>query len=533
MKVGFVWADNQCAETPMNKAGVTVGLWTQVIDDRGICWIPGKNNMPDLSKYEFLIVNQLGNMTSHIRDIKKAFPEITIMAMPDTSIDLMLMDEEKKMIPTLFEHANIIGARTPAEVGWWESFTGRKTFWMPSPLGPKSQLDELIVPIEERENTIILTGHTMLPFAEGFNWAAVKEISRWWRGKFVMYRPNDIDREYAKHLNLDVEFKDKVGQIEFAAELAKAKMTVDLYPRWSIHRHAILAAALKVPCIASRITQPFFQGQLETFMDAKNAGHYAYSIMDDSNLYNDIANSRYNVVYNLYGFEACRERLNNVYQNMHGKNGVKSGYIMRANNDYTDKTGKPDQLWQVEVYRIARQYGNIYNRSTVYDLGCGDGYKLMTEMQGFDTVGVDYGKNIEYVRMQYPGHEYQNSQWIDANLEEKIIVPEKNQRAFAICADVIEHMLDTENLWKTLRNFDMTVLSTPDRDMVGNHNGPPDNHRHVFEYTFTELRDEIERRGFRIEYMNHVRSSDKSDNKHTICAVIMPIVEKQESISVV
>src|SRR6516225_6692348 len=100
--------------------------------------------------------------------------------------------------------------------------------------------------------------------------------------------------------------------------------------------------------------------------------------------------------------------------------------------EYTDE-------WQKEVYEAAKHIMDENRLSSVYDIGCGSGYKLLKFMGNFDTTGIDLPETISVVRKRYP-----DRKWIDTPFDQAALT----KADLVICADVIEHVSDPDALMR-------------------------------------------------------------------------------------
>ena len=163
---------------------------------------------------------------------------------------------------------------------------------------------------------------------------------------------------------------------------------------------------------------------------------------------------------------------------------IHPGYQHRPNIAYFDDTENTDN-WQREVYERARRLMVAESLTTIYDVGCGSGFKLVQLLGEFDTTGIDLPQTIETVRQRYP-----DRKWIAGSFEELQLSPAD----VVICSDVIEHVADPDALMRFIcrSSRKWVVLSTPDRDLVygwrNTHRyGPPENLAHVREWSTPEF----------------------------------------------
>lgn len=183
---------------------------------------------------------------------------------------------------------------------------------------------------------------------------------------------------------------------------------------------------------------------------------------------------------------------------------IKPGYEPRLNPLFFNDTALKDE-WQNEVYVHARRLADdIEPRftlstgsvTTVVDFGCGSGYKLLKyfPQPPFLTIGIDLEPTVSWLQQAYPEREWHSACLMPPSCD------------ILIVADVIEHMLNPDDLLDFIAaaNPQYAVISTPDRDLLDNPDGPPRNQSHVREWSFDEFERYI---GSRFTIVEHFISN--------------------------
>ena len=98
----------------------------------------------------------------------------------------------------------------------------------------------------------------------------------------------------------------------------------------------------------------------------------------------------------------------------HSRYDITAWYFHRDHPEYFDDTTNTDD-WQSEVYEAARDLMRFDNLRTVYDIGCGSGYKLVHILGDYDTTGIDLPETISAVTQRYP-----TRKWISATFEAEL-----------------------------------------------------------------------------------------------------------------
>jgi 2-polyprenyl-3-methyl-5-hydroxy-6-metoxy-1,4-benzoquinol methylase len=109
---------------------------------------------------------------------------------------------------------------------------------------------------------------------------------------------------------------------------------------------------------------------------------------------------------------------------------IKPGYVARLDNAYFDDTPYTDE-YQDAVYAYARATAEA---RTVADVGCGSGFKLLKYFGHCTTAGVDLRPTVEWLRRTYPKRAW------------RLFSEPSPKVDFVICADVIEHFVDPDDL---------------------------------------------------------------------------------------
>jgi len=164
-------------------------------------------------------------------------------------------------------------------------------------------------------------------------------------------------------------------------------------------------------------------------------------------------------------------------------------YAARIEYHHYDDQGAEDE-WQLEVYLHALGLMVKNGWQSVADFGCGSGFKLMTYLKNYQTVGYELDVNVQALKHKYPDRDWRVSDFSKVNDIEADVI---------ICSDVIEHLVDPDLLVEYLKNqsFKVLLLSTPVRELVYDEQdparfGPPRNYAHQREWSFTEFRHYIE-----------------------------------------
>jgi len=172
---------------------------------------------------------------------------------------------------------------------------------------------------------------------------------------------------------------------------------------------------------------------------------------------------------------------------MEAKYCIRADYKHRENELFLDTSTRTDEF-QDKVYSYANRVALDNGLITVADVGCGSGYKLIKHFPYFDTVGYDLPKTIESIKSK---HAFRR--WLVSDFSKT-----PGHSDLVICADVIEHVLNSDDLIQWILSMDPyhVVFSTPNRDALCSilkrcPTGPPHNPHHIREWSFAEFEEYI------------------------------------------
>lgn len=127
----------------------------------------------------------------------------------------------------------------------------------------------------------------------------------------------------------------------------------------------------------------------------------------------------------------------------------------------------------------------------IYDIGTGGGFKLVSLFPSthFRTVGFEVEPALSWLHTKYPDRDWRDALRNQLVSEDDVIQQHGGMGScLVICADVIEHIPDPDELLSKLWEIpcDLFVMSTPTRPFK--HGGPPTNPSHIREWTFFEFK---------------------------------------------
>jgi hypothetical protein len=84
---------------------------------------------------------------------------------------------------------------------------------------------------------------------------------------------------------------------------------------------------------------------------------------------------------------------------------IRGSYRHRTEVLHFDDSKFKDE-YQREVYLRAAALATAENVKTVYDVGCGSGYKLVQNLGQYDTIGFELPQTLEFLRETYPDRKW-------------------------------------------------------------------------------------------------------------------------------
>jgi 2-polyprenyl-3-methyl-5-hydroxy-6-metoxy-1,4-benzoquinol methylase len=202
-----------------------------------------------------------------------------------------------------------------------------------------------------------------------------------------------------------------------------------------------------------------------------------------------------------------------ILQNRSSNYCIKPGYNSRSSYHHYNDMEATD-AWQLEVYLHAYALMKKNNLQRVIDLGCGSGYKLITYLGEFHTIGLELKDNIRILNERFPDRDWRES---DLNSLESL------NADLIVCADVIEHLVDPDEVvdYIVRQRVKYIIISTPDRNIIYNKDnekqyidGPPKNVAHVREWSFEEFDEYIRSR---LEVISHEIINYKQGTQMIVC----------------
>ena len=178
-------------------------------------------------------------------------------------------------------------------------------------------------------------------------------------------------------------------------------------------------------------------------------------------------------------------------------------YKSRNQESFLNTENKTDE-YQDMVYKYTYDVVLKNNYNKIVDIGCGSAFKLFKYFNDYEFIGYELKKTVNYLIKKHP-----NNIWVesDFNVEPDI------KTDIIICADVIEHILNPDELLLWISKFDVKdiIISTPNRDLLVKYrgisnDGPPVNPYHIREWSFNEFEKYI---GEYFNIINHFNIDDE------------------------
>ena len=152
-------------------------------------------------------------------------------------------------------------------------------------------------------------------------------------------------------------------------------------------------------------------------------------------------------------------------------------YKSRVPSHWDDR--EETDKWQNFVYEQALTMSKEHNLSSILDVGCGSGFKLIKffDNDNYTTTGIEVEPCLSFLKEKYP-----NKVWLQGDWKQPV-----KDHDLLICSDVIEHIVDPDEVLEFVRGCDssVVVMSTPVRDNMG----PPTNECHAREWSLEEFQE--------------------------------------------
>jgi 2-polyprenyl-3-methyl-5-hydroxy-6-metoxy-1,4-benzoquinol methylase len=193
---------------------------------------------------------------------------------------------------------------------------------------------------------------------------------------------------------------------------------------------------------------------------------------------------------------------------------IHDGYNHRSEFIHFDDTKLADE-WQNEVYKHVRGMAVKHECTTIFDIGCGSGFKLVKYFSEFNIIGSEREPTLSFLRQTYPTKllSFPGRMWIESDFS---VLPGENID-MVICADVIEHLLNPNELLEYVQRINpkLFVISTPDQLLRKNEGreGPPRNCHHIREWNMQEFHRYLS------DYFFVVQHFISNEGQATQCAV--------------
>lgn len=209
-----------------------------------------------------------------------------------------------------------------------------------------------------------------------------------------------------------------------------------------------------------------------------------------------------------------------------------------------DDHEKLDQMgvfYQPDVYHLANVLIRQARQNFVVDVGCGSAAKALAAAKY--VIGIETASNVARLNNKFPAVDQcdndwaslvpnakvavNSHKWIEADLEKQASwIDSIPPQSVVVCADVVEHLLEPDNLLNALSKLAnykrcTLVISTPDRHLAAtNKNGPPGNKKHVREWTLKEFRQLLQQFSIPVTLAFHTRNHDQPNSRQSTITVI-------------
>lgn len=201
---------------------------------------------------------------------------------------------------------------------------------------------------------------------------------------------------------------------------------------------------------------------------------------------------------------------------------IKSGYIIRVNNDYYTDYPHVDGH-QPDVYKLAYYLAKKDKINHIVDIGSGNANKHVPyKDEGINLILIDHGNNLNNINSKLKNVITRidiDLEKIDKDMEFDLT------NSIVILADVIEHIVDPDPLLNYLSKISKEckylLISTPDRERNWgvNHMGPPPNGAHCREWTLKEFSNLLEAYGISNYLLGFTIDNSIKKQKKTILAI--------------
>jgi len=218
---------------------------------------------------------------------------------------------------------------------------------------------------------------------------------------------------------------------------------------------------------------------------------------------------------------------------------IKEGYICNpaktfdkeeTDQYWSDERLEASRLFQYHVYEYAFKVFNKHKFRTVADVGSGPGIK---------TIDFFHDKAEKITLFDQPSTEKviekrpENVDFIPIDLDNLDGVDIKTKYDIIICADVIEHLKDPDQLLEFLKSIShhqsIIIISTPERDIRrGINNKQSPNEEHVREWNKEELYKYIYSKGFNIEKHFTTQMKKTSNYKRNVFFTIIKLIYSKQ-----